>query len=79
MPKKQPLPEYETDQITELIRQHIHDILVRKLLLLRLVDGYTFNKIGKIIAEEEGIVMEDKTIRTKIHKGEEILFKHIPG
>ena len=73
------LPEYENDQITELIRQHIHDILVRKMLLLRLVDGYTFNKIGKIIAEEEGIVMEDKTIRTKIHKGEDIIFRHMPG
>ena len=79
MPKKQVLPDYETDQITELIRQHIHDILVRKMLLLRLVDGYTFNKIGKIIAADEGIIMEDKTIRSKIHKGEEILFKHFPG
>ena len=79
MPKVLPLPEYENDQITELIRQHIHDILVRKMLVLRLVHGYTFNKIAKIIAEEDGLIMEDKTIRTKIHKGEEIVFKHFPG
>lgn len=78
MPKKQPLPEYETDQIVELIKQHIHNKLDRQMLYWRLVDGETFEEIlGKVFNMDK--IRTVKTVRNRIHKGEEILFKHIPG
>ena len=78
MPKKQKLPEYETDQAIELIRQRIHNKLDRKMLYWRLIDGDTFEAILDKVFDEEGI-RTVKTVRNRIHKGEEILFKHLPG
>ena len=65
--------EYTNSQIRELVAEHIHNQYDRKMLLLRLIDGMTFEQIGF----EMG--MTTKTVRLRIHKGEEILFKHIPG
>ena len=78
MPKKQPLPEYETDQIVGLIKQHIHNKIDRQMLYWRLVDGETFEEIlGKVFNMDK--IRTVKTVRNRIHKGEEILFKYIPG
>lgn len=65
--------EYTNSQIRDLIAEHIHNQDDRKMLALRLIDGMTFEAIGF----EMG--MTTKTVRLRIHKGEEILFKHIPG
>ena len=65
--------EYTNSQVRTLIEEHIHNTADRKMLQLRLIDGMTFEAIGF----EMG--MTTKTVRLRIHKGEEILFKHIPG
>lgn len=78
MPQKQVLPDYTTDQIMELIKQHIHNKLDRKMLYWRLIDGDTFESILNKVFNEEGI-RTVKTVRNRIHKGEDILFRHIPG
>ena len=65
--------EYTNSQARELIAEHIHNVDDRKMLELRLIDGMTFEQIGF----EMG--MTTKTVRLRIHKGEDILFKHIPG
>ena len=65
--------EYTNSQAKELIAEHIHNQDDRKMLLLRLVDGMTFEQIGF----EMG--MTTKTVRLRIRKGEGILFKHLPG
>jgi hypothetical protein len=78
MAKKQTLPEYETDQIVELIRQRIHDKLDRKMLYWRLVDGDTFEEILDKVFDNEKI-RTVKTVRNRIHKGEKELFRHLPG
>ena len=65
--------EYTNSQIRELIDEHIHNADDRKMLLLRLVDGMTFEQIGFEMQ------MTTKTVRLRIHKGEEVLFRHIPG
>ena len=65
--------EYTNTQIRNLIAEYIHNSDDRKMLSLRLIDGMTFEQIGF----EMG--MTTKTVRTRIHKGEETLFKHIPG
>lgn len=79
MPKKQPLPEYTTDQMMEAIRQYVHDILDRKMLVWRLIHGYTFSKITRLVWEKEGVRFEEKTVRNRIHKYEDTLFRHLPG
>jgi len=78
MPQKQPLPEYTTDQIVELIKQHVHNKLDRQMLYWRLVDGDTFEKILDKVFNKEGI-RTVKTVRLRIHKQESILFSHLPG
>ena len=65
--------EYTNTQIRDLIAEYIHNQDDRRMLLLRLVDGLTFEQIGF----EMG--MTTKTVRLRIHKGEEILFRHFPG
>ena len=65
--------DYTNSQIRDLIAEHIHNLSDRRMLQLRLIDGLTFEAIGF----EMG--MTTKTVRLRIHKGEEILFKHIPG
>ena len=71
-------PDYTTDVIVELIKQHIHNKLDRQMLYWRLVDGDTFEEIlGKVWNMDK--IRTVKTVRERIHKGEEILFKHIPG
>jgi DNA-directed RNA polymerase specialized sigma24 family protein len=65
--------EYSNSLIRELISEYIHNADDRKMLSLRLIDGMTFEQIGFEMS------MTTKTVRTRIHKGEEILFKHIPG
>ena len=65
--------EYTNSQARELIAEHIHNADDRKMLTLRLIEGMTFEAIGF----EMG--MTTKTVRIRIHKGEQILFKHIPG
>lgn len=65
--------EYTNSLIRELIADYIHNAVDRRLLSMRLIDGMTFEAIGF----EMG--MTTKTVRLRIHKGEEILFKHIPG
>lgn len=79
MPKKQVLPDYETDQMMELIRQHIHNHLDRKMLVWRLIHGYTFREITDMIWLKEGIKLEEKTVRNRIHKAEEIVFRYLPS
>lgn len=65
--------EYTNTQIRELIAEHIHNSDDRKMLSLRLIDGMTFEAIGF----EMG--MTTKTVRIRIHKQEQVLFKHLPG
>ena len=64
--------EYTNSQIRDLVDEHIHNSADRRMLQLRLIDGMTFEQIGF----EMG--MTTKTVRQRIHRGEEILFRHIP-
>ena len=65
--------EYTNTLIRELIADYIHNAIDRKMLSMRLIDGMTFEAIGFELG------MTTKTVRLRIHKGEQILFKHIPG
>lgn len=77
MPKKQPLPEYDIDIVAELIRRYIHNIEDRDMLVWRLDDGRTFSQIAQMIQTKYGVLYEEKTIRERVHKGEEIVFRHL--
>ena len=64
--------EYTNSQIRELIEEYCHNLDDRKMLALRLIDGMTFEAIGF----EMG--MTTKTVRIRIHRQEEILYRHLP-
>ena len=64
--------DYTNSQIRDLIAEHIHNVDDRKMLQLRLIDGMTFEQIGFEVG------MTTKTVRKRIHRQEEILFKHLP-
>ena len=65
--------EYTNSQIRELIAEHIHNSVDRKMVYRRLVDGLTFEKIS------EEFQLDVKTVRKRIHRCEQDLFKHLPG
>ena len=73
MPKVSPLPNYGNQQIRDLIAEFVHNKTDRKMLYLRLIDGCTFSEIA------EAVGLDDKTVRTRIHRQEEIVFSHLPG
>lgn len=65
--------EYTNSQARQLIDEYCHNADDRRMLQMRLIDGMTFEQIGF----EMG--MTTKTVRIRIHRQEEILFKHLPG
>lgn len=72
MPKTTPRPEYGNQQITALIKEHIHDKNDRRMLYLRLVDGM---KIQDIANEMK---LDKSTVWIHLKAGEKELFSHIP-
>ena len=64
--------EYTNSQIKALIMEYIHNSVDRKAVYLRLVDGMTFEKIA------ETVQLDVKTVRKRIHKCENELFRHLP-
>ena len=65
--------EYTNSQIKELVAEYIHNQVDRRMVFDRLVNGLTFEKISEIYQ------LDVKTVRKRIHKCEEIIFRHIPG
>ena len=65
--------EYTNSQIRELVAEHIHNQTDRKMVFERLVNGLTFEKISEIYQ------LDVKTVRKRIHRCEEIIFRHLPG
>lgn len=65
--------EYTNSQIREIIAEHIHSERDRKILERRLIDGITFEKLAE---EFDLSVRRTKTI---VYKGQDRLFRHIPG
>ena len=65
--------EYTNSQIRDLIMEHVHNQVDRKMAYDRLVNGLTFEKISGIYE------LDVKTVRKRIHRCEEEIFRHIPG
>ena len=61
--------EYTNSQIRELIAEHIHSERDRNILLRRLIDGITFERLA------EEFDMSTRQMKTIVHKNETILFK----
>ena len=65
--------EYTNTQIRELIMEHLHNQVDRKMTYERLVNGLMFEKISEMFQ------LDIKTVRKRIHRCEEEIFRHIPG
>ena len=63
---------YTNSQITELIKEYIHDKKDRKILYLRFVDNDTLDEIAFKVA------MDRTTVWRHIRDNEKELFSHIP-
>lgn len=72
MPKTQDLPDYGNQQITEIIKEYIHDKDDRKMLYLRFVDGISIRDIASTMK------LDPKTVWNHIQKQEKVIFAHIP-
>ena len=65
--------DYSNSQIRDLIAEYVHSEKDRQILQRRLIDGITFERLA------EEFEMSPKAIRIRIHKQEQILFRHLPG
>ena len=72
MPKTQDLPNYGNQQITEIIKEYVHDKDDRKMLYLRFVDGLSIRDIASTME------LDPKTVWNHIQKQEKVIFAHIP-
>ena len=73
MPTKPLRPKYGNSQITEIIKEYIHDETDQKMLYLRLVKGKTIDEISYVVKRDP------KTVRTHLRDGEKEVFSHLPG
>ena len=64
--------EYTNSQIRELIAEYIHSERDRSILVKRLVDGLTYERIAEIME------MSPRQIKNIIYRNEEILFRKLP-
>lgn len=64
--------EYTNSQIRALIEEYIHSKRDRSILMVRLIDGLTFEQIAELVE------MSPRQVRTIVHKCESILFRHLP-
>ena len=64
--------EYTNSQIRELIAEHIHSERDRSILVKRLVDGLTYERIAEIME------MSPRQIKNIIYRNEQILFRKLP-
>ena len=65
--------EYTNSQIRDIIAEWIHSERDRQILARRLIDGVTFEKL----AEEFDLSV--RATKTIVYKGQEKIFRHIPG
>ena len=72
MQKTQDLPNYGNQQITEIIKEYVHDKDDRKILYLRFVDGISIRDIASTMK------LDPKTVWNHIQKQEKVIFAHIP-
>lgn len=64
--------EYTNSQVRELIKEHIHSETDRLMVYDRLVNGYTFERLS------EKYSLDVKTVRKRVHRSEEAIFRHLP-
>ena len=72
MQQKKENLEYTNSQMTNLIKEYLHNEIDQKILFLRLIKGRTIESIS------EAVGMDRKTVWKRIHRSEEILFRHLP-
>ena len=66
-----PIPEYTNSQMTELIAEHIHNKKYRDILLLRYIDGMTYERIA------ETVDMSVQQVKTIVYKAQNKLLKYL--
>lgn len=64
--------EYTNSQIRDLIAEHIHSERDRKIMIRRLIDGITFERLAE---EQEMSVRQIKNI---VYRNEDLLFRKLP-
>ena len=72
MPNASHRPDYGNQQITEIIKEYVHDKVDRRILYLYFVDGLSLSQIG------DAVGLNKKTVWTHLQKQEKVIFSHIP-
>lgn len=65
------LPLYTNSQIRALIDEWIHSDRDRQILSLRLINGFTFERIAELVD------MSDKQVKRIVYRLQEQLFEHL--
>ena len=64
--------EYSNSQIREIIEEYIHSERDRKILIRRLIDGVTFERLA------EEFELSVRCTKSIVYKGQAKVFRHIP-
>lgn len=65
------LPLYANSQIRALIDEWIHSDRDRQILSLRLINGFTFERIAELVD------MSDKQVKRIVYRLQDQLFEHL--
>ena len=65
--------EYTNSRIREIIGEYIHSERDREILCRRLIDGITYERLA------EEFELSVRCVKTVVYKGQNQIFKHLPG
>lgn len=65
--------EYTNSLIREIIGEYIHSERDRAILCRRLIDGITYERLA------EEFELSVRCVKTIVYKGQNKIFKHLPG
>ena len=65
------MKDYTNSEMRELINEHIHNARHREILLLRYIDGLTYERIAEVVG------MSTQQIKNIIYKAQQRLIRHL--
>ena len=65
------MKEYGNSQVTEVVNEYVHNKKHREILLLKYIDGLTYEQIGEIHK------LTDRQVKNIVYKYQDLFLRHL--
>ncbi len=63
--------EYGNSQVTEIVNEYVHNKKHREMLLLKYIDGLTYEQIGEMYE------LTDRQVKNIVYKYQDLFSRHL--